>query len=215
MTRADRKAFLKTFLPGVLLLVLIYIFVTVLREVRDAFMADMWRSSGEVFQPGVFAQTETIISLSILVLIASMVAVRNNQKAFLMTQGIMLAGFVLSGVMTLLYQQGGVSTFWWMTSMGLGLYMTYIPYNSILFDRMLASFKYAANVGFLIYVADAFGYLASISVLLTKTVFKLQVDWLQFYSSLVLITSVIGSLAIVCSLLYFNRKHKKYSPVVK
>ena len=213
MSAADRKAFLKTFLPGVLLLVLIYIFVTVLREVRDAFMADMWRSSGEVFQPGVFAQTETIISLSILVLIASMVAVRNNQKAFLMAQGIMLAGFVLSGVMTLLYQGGSVSTFWWMTSMGLGLYMTYIPYNSILFDRMLASFKYAANVGFLIYVADAFGYLASISVLLTKTVLKLQVDWLRFYSSLVLITSLVGSLAIVCSLIYFHRKHKRYHAV--
>lgn len=215
MTRADRKAFLKTFLPGILLLVLIYIFVTVLREVRDAFMADMWRASGEVFQPGVFAQTETIISLSILVLIASMVAVRNNQKAFLAAQGIMLAGFVLSGVMTLLYQGGNVSTFWWMTSMGLGLYMTYIPYNSILFDRMLASFKYAANVGFLIYVADAFGYLASISVLLTKTVFKLDVDWLQFYSSLVLVTSVIGSLAILCSLVYFHRKHKRFQAVVK
>jgi MFS family permease len=209
MTGADRRAFLKTFLPGVLLLVLIYIFVTVLREVRDAFMADMWRSSGEVFQPGVFAQTETIISLSILVLIASMVAVRNNQKAFLMAQGIMLAGFVLSGIMTLLYQQGQVSTFWWMTSMGLGLYMTYIPYNSILFDRMLASFKYAANVGFLIYVADAFGYLASISVLLTKTVLKLQVDWLHFYSSLVLFTSVVGSIAICCSLVYFHRKHQR------
>ncbi|MCW3074172.1 MAG: hypothetical protein JWP69_1241 [Flaviaesturariibacter sp.] len=213
MTAADRKAFLKTFLPGVVLLVIIYIFVTVLREVRDAFMADMWRSSGEVFQPSVFAQTEMIISISILILIASMVAVRNNQKAFLMAQGIMLAGFILSGMMTLLYQQGSVSTFWWMTSMGLGLYMTYIPYNSILFDRMLASFKYAANVGFLIYVADAFGYLASISVLLTKTVLKLQVDWLHFYSSLVLFTSVTGTVAICCSLVYFHRKHKKHFTV--
>jgi hypothetical protein len=46
--------------------------------------------------------------------------------------------------------------------------MTYIPYNSILFDRMLAAFKYAANVGFLFYVADPFDYLASVTVLLRK-----------------------------------------------
>ncbi len=97
----------------------------------------------------------------------------------------------------------------WMTLVGLGLYMTYIPYNSILFDRMLAAFKYAANVGFLIYVADSFGYLASVSVLLTKTILNLQVDWLQFYTRLVLITSVAGSLFIFCSIIYFNCKHKR------
>jgi hypothetical protein len=86
--------------------------------------------------------------------------------------------------------------------------MTYIPYNSILFDRLLAAFKYAGNVGFLIYVADAFGYLASVSVVLTKTVFKLQLNWLQFYTTLVLITSVAGVLFTFFSIFYFNKKHK-------
>jgi hypothetical protein len=98
--------------------------------------------------------------------------------------------------------------FQWMTLVGLGLYMTYIPFNSILFERMLASFKYAANVGFLIYLADSFGYLASVSVLLTKTVLKLNINWLQFYTSLVLITSIGGGLFILFSIIYFNRKYK-------
>ena len=209
MSAIDRKAFVKVFLPGLVLLVLIYIFVTLLREVRDGFMGDMWRSSGETFQPGVFAKTESLISLAILVLIASMVMIKNNLRAFLIAQWIMFGGFVLSGVVTWLFIHQQISMFSWMTLVGLGLYMTYIPYNSILFDRMLAAFKYAANVGFLIYVADAFGYLASVSVLLTKTILKLQVDWLQFYTKLVLITSVSGSLFIFCSIIYFNRKHKR------
>jgi hypothetical protein len=209
MSARDRKAFVKIFLPGLILLVLIYIFVTLLREVRDGFMGDMWRASGETFQASVFAKTETLISLAILVLIASMVVIKNNLKAFLIAQWIMFGGFVLSGIVTWLFINQQIGMFYWMTFVGLGLYMTYIPYNSILFDRMLAAFKYAANVGFLIYVADAFGYLASVSVLLTKTILKLQVDWLQFYTKLVLITSVSGSLFIFCSIIYFIRKHKK------
>ena len=209
MMGADRKAFLVTFLPGIIMLVVVYILATTLREVRDGFMADMWRASGEAFEPGVFAQTETLISLAILVIIASMVAIRNNLRAFLIAQWMVLAGFLFSGLITWLYVEKEVSTFVWMTLVGLGLYMSYIPYNSMLFDRMLATFKYAANVGFLIYVADSFGYLASISVLLTKTIFKLQINWLDFYINLVLFTSVFGVICTLFSMVYFNRKYKK------
>jgi hypothetical protein len=211
MNAGERSVFVKTFLPGILSLVLIYIFVTMLREVRDSFMADMWRASGEEFSAAVFAKTETLISIIILVLIASMVMIRNNMKAFMVAQFIMMAGFLLSGIITWLYLEKMVNTFQWMTLVGLGLYMTYIPYNSILFDRMIAAFRYAANVGFLIYLADSFGYLASVSVLLTKSVFKIQMNWLDFYTTLVMITSIVGVLFISISLVYFERKRKLMS----
>ncbi len=208
MIAADRKAFIKTFLPGIFLLTGVYVLVTVLREIRDSFMGDMWRASGETFSAGVFAKTETLISIVILVMVASMVALKSNLKAFLLAQWMMLAGFILSGVVTLLYLNGHLNTFNWMTLVGLGLYMTYIPYNSILFDRLLAAFKYAANVGFLIYVADAFGYLASVGVVITKSILKLELNWLHFYTNLVLITSVVGVLFTLFSIFYFKNKHK-------
>ncbi len=208
MNASDRRQFLRSFLPGLALLVLVYIFVTVLREIRDSFMADMWRDSGERFEAVVFAQTESFISISLLILIAAMVLIKNNRKAFLLAQLIMLTGFLLSGVITWLYLQKLVNTFTWMSFVGLGLYMTYIPYNSILFDRMIATFRYAANVGFLIYVADSFGYLASIAVMLTKSILKLRLNWLEFYTSLVMITSIAGIIFIMISIVYFNHKQK-------
>jgi hypothetical protein len=208
MNAAERSQFVKTFLPGILLLILIYVFVTMLREVRDGFMADMWKASGETFSAGVFAQTEMLISIVILILIAAMVVIRNNMKAFMVSQLIMMAGFILSGIITWLYLQKQVSAFQWMTLVGLGLYMTYIPYNSVLFDRMIAAFRYASNVGFLIYLADSFGYLASVSVLLTKNIFKIEMNWLRFYTNLVLITSIAGVVFISFSLLYFERKRR-------
>ena len=208
MTAKDRWQFVKTFLPGILLLVLIYIFVTMLREVRDGFMADMWKASGESYSAGVFAQTEMLISIVILVLIAAMVVIKNNMRAFMISQLIMMGGFLLSGIITWLYLQKQVSTFQWMTLVGLGLYMTYIPYNSILFDRMIAAFSYAANVGFLIYLADSFGYLASVSAPITKNIFTIKMNWLNFYTNLVMITSIAGVIFIIISLFYFERKRK-------
>jgi hypothetical protein len=121
----------------------------------------------------------------------------------------MISGFLLSLISTLLFLSGQIKMFGWMSTVGLGLYLTYIPYNSILFDRLLATFHYKANVGFLIYVADSFGYLAIVTVLLTKTILKLQLNWLEFYTKLVLFSSAAGMLLILFSIIYFNRREKQ------
>ena len=211
MTAVERKNMLTNFLPGIVMLVFIYIFVTILREVRDSFMADMWRESGEVFAASVFAKTETIISIIILIIIGSMMLVKNNFHAFMLTQIIMLTGFVIVGVCTVLYIQKDLSSFYWMTAVGLGLYMVYIPYNSILFERFIATFRFAGNVGFLIYIADSFGYLGSVLVLLSKSVFNVQMQWLQFYTNLALFMSVVGVTGCSICLYYFHRKQKTLS----
>lgn len=208
MPKEKRREFLLAFWPGILLLVIIYILVTILREVRDGFMADMWRESGETFQAGIFTKTETIISLIILVMIAVMVVVKNNFRAFMLAQGIMLTGFIIAGISTFLYLRQDLSMFTWMTFVGLGLYMVYIPYNSLLFDRFIAAFRFAGNVGFLIYIADSFGYLGSVGVLLSKTLFKVELQWLEFYTTLVMIAAITGVVGTVLSLIYFQKKYK-------
>jgi MFS family permease len=206
MDREKRREFLQNYFPGLAALVLIYILVTILREVRDNYMADMWRESGETFQSAVFVQTETIISLVMLVMIASMIVIKNNFKALGITHGIMAGGFILSSVTTLLYLWGSISMFGWTTAVGLGLYMVYIPFNSLLFDRLIAAFRFAGTVGFLIYVADSFGYLGSVAVLLSKSIFKLDMNWLYFYQYIVLLMGVIGLAGVVYSFFYFKAK---------
>jgi MFS family permease len=209
MPKEKRRQFIVTFWPGVVALVVIYVLVTILREVRDSFMADMWRESGESFQAGIFTKTETIISLVILVMVAVMVVIKNNFRAFMLSQCIMLAGFIISGISTYFYLNAQLSMFNWMTLVGLGLYMVYIPFNSLLFDRFLASFRFAGTVGFLIYIADSFGYLGSVAVLLSKTILKLNLQWLEFYTSLVLVAAIIGVAGTLLSLIYFRRKYQR------
>jgi MFS family permease len=208
MPAAERKKLLSRFLPGLITLIIVYILVTILREVRDSFMADMWRASGEQYNAGTFTQTETVISLVILVMIASMIFLHNNYQAFILTQIIMLLGFVISLTATLIYLQSALSLYLWMILVGLGLFMVYIPFNSILFDRFIATFRFSGNVGFLIYLADSFGYLGSVGVLLTKSLFQIQADWLEFYTQLVLIAGCTGIAGTVISIIYFTRKYK-------
>jgi hypothetical protein len=209
MNLEKRKAFINQFLPGLIGLVVVYILVSVLREVRDNYMADMWRESGEVFESGVFVKTETIISLVILMMISSMIIIKNNFRVLWITHGIMVCGFILSAMATLLYLEEKISMFSWTTAVGLGLYMVYIPFNSLLFDRLLAAFRFAGTVGFLIYIADSFGYLASVAVLISKSIFKLQMHWLHFYENLVLTMAVVGILGSFFSIMYFSKRFSK------
>ena len=211
MPKEKRKAFLLMFWPGIVMLVIIYILVTILRDVRDNFMADMWRESGEAYQSTIFTQTETIISLIILVMIAVMVVIKNNFRAFMIAQGIMLVGFIIAGTSTFFYLQQSLSMFSWMTLVGLGLYMVYIPYNSLLFERFIAAFRFAGNVGFLIYIADSFGYLGSVGVLLSKTLFKVELQWLEFYTTVVMIAAITGVIGTIISLIYFKRKYSAHT----
>jgi hypothetical protein len=101
----------------------------------------------------------------------------------------------------------------WMQLVGLGLYMGYIPFNCIFFERLIAAFKIAGNVGFLIYLVDAYGYMGSMLVMLSKEIFQINLTWTQFYPAGVVIFSVIGSAGCIYSLLYFNRKYKLLKPV--
>ncbi|MEO6233437.1 MAG: DUF5690 family protein [Ferruginibacter sp.] len=204
MLKADRSTYIKTFFPGILTLLIIYVFLTVFRDIRDNFAADMWIEMGFANQPEKFVQTEIPTTIIILALISAMIYIRNNLKALLVSHVIIGAGFVLAGVATALFMQGILPPFYWMMLVGLGLYMGYIPFNCVLFERMIATFKYAGNVGFLMYLADSYGYLGSVAVMLSKSVFHIQLSWTNFYAYGVIILSVVGLAGTIISGYYFR-----------
>ncbi len=208
MNKEDRKKFINTFRPGLLLFIIIYVVLTVFRDIRDNFAADIWKELGFGNQPSVFTATEIPITLIVLVLIGSMILIKNNRRAFVITQYIIIVGFLIAGISSFLFIQGIIGPFIWMTLVGLGLYIGYIPFNCILFDRMIATFRISGNVGFLIYLADSFGYLGSVSVILLKTVFQLKIHWSILYSWGVVGLSVFGIIGSIFALRYFNKKYQ-------
>ena len=210
MLKEQRKSYLRTFFPGILTLLIIYVFLTIFRDIRDNFAADMWIEMGYAGQPGKFVQTEIPITIIILALISAMIYIRNNLKALMITHLIIATGFLVAGVSSFLFMQGNLSPFYWMMMVGLGLYMGYIPFNCVLFERMIATFKYAGNVGFLMYLADSYGYLGSVAVMLSKSVFNIQLSWTRFYSYGVILFSIVGVIGTFISAGYFySMYHKK------
>ncbi|WP_374948177.1 DUF5690 family protein [Mucilaginibacter sp.] len=207
MAKDQRRTFVRAFLPGLATCVLIYTFATIFRDIRDNFGAEMWKEMGFFNQPAIFSKTETPITLIILVFIGSMVMIRNSYRALMTAHAFIFIGFLLAGTSTLLFSAGNLAPVWWMTIVGLGLYMVYIPFNAVFFERLIATFKYAGNVGFLIYLADSFGYVGSVSVLFAKEVFKVQLNWVEFFSKSVIGLSAIGVVLTVFSAVYFARKY--------
>lgn len=208
MTGQERMHFTKTFLPGLVLLVLTYMLLTAFREFRDNFSSDIWKVLGYGGKPDVFTTTETIITLVLLGLIGSLMIIKNNFRAMVVNHIIVLAGMIMVGVGNIAFQRGWIEPVTWMTTVGMGLYFGYIQFNSIFFDRLIAAFKYVSTVGFLIYVADSFGYVGSVMVMLYKELGQKDLSWLEFFINGGYIMSISGSILILLSLVYFVRRHK-------
>jgi hypothetical protein len=208
MTATDRKNLLKQYLPGIIAFVVVYLFATIFRDIRDNFSADMWKEMGYASRPAVFTETETPITILILVLIGAIVAIKNNFKALMVAHAFIIIGFIIAGCSTYYFTQKLLDPFWWMMLVGLGLYLVYIPFNSIFFDRLIAAFSMKGNVGFFIYVADSVGYVGSVTVMLVKEGMTLKIQWTSFFSQSVMLLSFVGVIITIYSIFYFNKKHK-------
>jgi hypothetical protein len=137
--------------------------------------------------------------------------IKNNYKAMVINHIIVLVGMVMVGISTWAFESQLIDAPLWMVLVGTGLYFGYIQFNSIFFDRLIATFKYVSTVGFLIYLADSVGYLGSVSVLLFKEFGQKEMSWLNFFTAGGYILSVTGSILIIVSLIYFHYKHAGWS----
>jgi hypothetical protein len=193
MTAADRGQFLRRFGPGLLGLVLVYILLSAYRTFRDDFMAEVWaglRPAGDV---PAFSQTEIPVALSVLLVLLPSVLLRNNRAALLFNLSAVALGVLGCALATLAFRWGMLSDFSWMLALGCGSYLAYIPYNAILFDRLIAYLRKPANAGFLIYLADAFGYAGSVLLL----GFNSRVAALDYPLLLERISLALGALGLV------------------
>ena len=211
MNGEERRNFIKSFLPGIILFVLGYMLLTTFREFRDNFSAEIWKTLGYGNSPAIFTTTEIPISIIVLIVMGSIMVIKNNQLALMVNHGIIIFGMMLIGLSTYLFELGQLSPPIWMTLIGLGLYLGYVPFNSIFFDRLLAAFKYAGTVGFIMYVADSFGYLGSVGVLFFKQFGYANLSWLNFFIRAGYFISVSGTLLISGSMVYFHYKHKGWT----
>jgi len=208
MNADERRGFLKRFLPGILLTLVIYILLTIMRDVRDNFEVEIWKGLGNKDNT-IYTKIDTFISIIVLIAMSSLILIKKNIRAFSVIHLMIITGCLCIVIGTVLFNMGIIGVLPWMTMAGLGLYLSYVPYNAIFFERMIASFHYKSNIGFIIYVSDSIGYLASVSILLVKELGQPAISWTEFFKGGVLVVGGVGAICATLSLIYFLQSARK------
>ncbi|MEM9069080.1 MAG: DUF5690 family protein [Myxococcota bacterium] len=206
MSRAERIAFLRRFGPGLASLLLVYFFLTAYRDFRDNYGVEIFTELGYGETPAVFSATELPVALGVLLALGLLYRIRDNRRALLATFAIMIVGAFLLVGSTMLRQAGYIDGVTWMVATGLGSYLVYVPYGSILFDRLVATTGAAGTAVFAIYVADALGYTGSVGVQLYKDLAQSEVTRLGFFEAFTYAQGAGGVLLLVLSATYFLRR---------
>ncbi|GAB3723081.1 DUF5690 family protein [Spirosoma lituiforme] len=207
MNADERRDFVRNFRPGLVLLIASYVLLSAFRDFRDNFGPEILKDAG-VNNPGIFAKTETLVAVGILIVMALLQRVTNNFRAFALLNGLMLAGGTLVGASTYAYSTGMLSPGNWFLLTGLGLYMAYVPCNGLYFERLIATFRYVSTVGFIVTLADWYGYLGSVAVLLYKNFGHANISYREFFMDGAYILSAVYGVLVVASFIYFSRRFK-------
>ncbi len=201
-----RRAFVRAYAPGLVLLVALYVVLTAVRDFRDNFAREIWDALGYAEAPSILATAEVPVAVVALATVLAMVGIRDNRKALLAVHGAILGGVLLAAGATFAFRAGLIGPAAWMIGLGTGLYVAYVPYNCVLFDRLVAATGSVATAGFLIYVADAFGYLGSSALLVYKNLGRPDLPWVDFLASTSVVTGIAGAGVLALSGAYFWRR---------
>jgi hypothetical protein len=207
MTGEERRSFVKLFLPGLIAIVSTYVLLTALRDFRDDFSNEIWNELGYGNSAAIFTTSSIPISIIVLFSLSLLILVRNNLQAFMINHMIIVLGYMISLSFTLMFMFKRCDPVTWMIMIGTGLYLSYVPFNCLYFERMIASFRIKGNVGFVMYIADAFGYLGTVIILLLKEFLGLQISWTSFFIQSVLFITVFGMIGTIFSGLYYRRQN--------
>jgi hypothetical protein len=206
MNGEERRRLWRLYPTGFVLLIGVYLILTIIRDIRDNFAVEIWAELGFSGHSAILTTAELPVALLTLLGLGALMAVRNNFKALWIHHALTLCSAALLIASTFAFQKHWLSPVAWMVSSGLAVFVPYILFNGMLFDRLLASFRQAGNVGFLMYTADAIGYLGSVLILLWRNFGFGTVSWLDFYCNLCYVGAILLAVAMACSWYYFKQQ---------
>jgi hypothetical protein len=207
----ERKLFIKQFAPGIIFSILIYIALTVFRDMRDNFAVEFWTTMGYDQTPELLAFSEIPIAILIIMIIASMILIKNNKTAFYLIIYLTFICGLLMILSTVAFKASYLNGIAWMMIAGFAMYLPYIGYHTLYFERWIAHFKYKSNAGFLMSMADTGGYLGSTFVLLFKNFATPDIGWRSFFEMSALIVGTLILIFAILNLTSFKKIEKSFN----
>jgi hypothetical protein len=135
------------------------------------------------------------------------VLIVDNRKAFFASLGVGLAGCAVMLGALAGRQWGLIDPFPFMVLLGLGLYLPYVAVHTTIFERLIAMTRERANLGFLLYVADAAGYMAYALLVLAKGWMPLGAEPLPYFMHASWAIGLLTLASLVAGWLYFANRN--------
>jgi hypothetical protein len=205
MTREDRLRWLRRHGLGIGLITLAYLLVTVLRSLRADFAPELWAALGTAGKPAVFTSSELWVALGVVAANGAVFLVRDNRRSFFLALAVALGGLLLGAVALFGQRAGWLGAYPFMVLLGLGLYLPYVAVHTTVFERLIAMTRDQGNIGYLMYLADAFGYLGYVAVMLFKLLAKPGGSFLDFFNLAAAITLTLATAAFALAWRVFAR----------
>ena len=208
MDKNQKRFILRKYLPGIISLVILYLMQTIFRDFRDNFSVELFGFYGFT-DKSQFVSMEFIIGITVVFTTSLIVIFKNNLWGFQASLILSGIGFIMMLGAELLFGSGQINFFYLMLFSGLGISIGYVPFQIALFERFIAAFHIAGNVGFLMYISDSLGYLGSVSILFSKNAGLINIDNVALFHILIFGCGIIGLIATIFSVFYFNIKFVK------
>lgn len=207
----QRWELFKSFMPFLSMLFIANIAIVVLRDIKEDFLVNIIDVSA--YSPWLFAQIDSIVTLIILGIFGLMVLVKDNLKALSVLFGLIIAGMIVMSVVSFGQQQLRLSPVIWLFIQSLCLYIAYLTFQTIFFDRFIACFRIRGNVGFFIVTTDFLGYTGTVLVLVLKEFCNPDIDWAVFYNQFAGYVGIFCCVTFVCSFVYLHQRFRKETGV--
>ncbi len=208
MTKDDRRRWVLAYWPGLTLLILVYVVLTIIRTIRDDFAVEIWRDMGIENTPSVFATSEALVGVLVTAACAFTIWIRHNLLAIRVTLVFMGIAFSLSLGSVFFQRMGWISPYGFMVICGIGLYFPYVAFHTTVFERLIAAARMPGNLGFLMYLADSIGYLGYAVIIVTRSQIKYEIPLLLFFHWTLVTAAAIAIACLIGTWIYFSRKLK-------
>lgn len=203
MDRTDRVSMLRKHGFGIVAIVSAYLLISIARGIRADFAPEIWKAMGVVAVPSTFSNSEFFVAFGVLIANGLSVLIVDNRRAFFASIGVGLAGCLLMIAALIGRQNGLIGPFPFMVLLGLGLYLPYVAVHTTIFERLIAMTRDRGNLGFLLYVADAVGYMAYAALVLVRGWLPVRSDPLPFFMNTWWAIGLLTLVSLVASWLYF------------
>ena len=155
-----------------------------------------------------FAQVDGMVTLIILGIFAMMSLINSNYRVLQVLLAMVIGGAGTISYLAFNYDALQLPTLYWLFLQSLSLYIVYLSFQTLFFERFIACFKIKGNVGFFIATIDFIGYTGTVCVLLFKEFCSPDINWMEFYNQFSGWVGIVCSIAFIGSAIYLMQRYK-------